>query len=71
MHSCSIIMAAGSHGSTYNGGVRPRSMTDLSPTRSTGNNDMSEAWEETSVITRADFRMTWQAKRYVDSQVYL
>ena len=30
MHSCSIIMAAGSHGSSFYGGVRLRPMTDLS-----------------------------------------
>ena len=30
MHSCSIIMAAGSHGSSFYGGGRLRPMTDLS-----------------------------------------
>ena len=45
MYSCSIITAAGSHGSTYNGAVRLGPMAD----RSSSNAMHAQAWDERRV----------------------
>ena len=69
MHSCSIIMAAGSHGSAYNGAVRLGFLPAGRPaTRCKGNNNMNEAWGETSGATGAELEGLIQQERYVDSK---